>query len=174
MGASFLFYWLGDYRLLESVNWRRVESVIRGGSEKPLQDQSGKTMRKKKTVHLLTDVELEFMTVLWTLTEGSVKDVLAGLRQDRDLAYTSAATILRILDEKGFVKSRKEGKTLKYTPLLAKDAYQTRSLQNLSRILFDDTPAMLVARLVDDEGLTEQDLQEIRALVEGRLGDERT
>jgi hypothetical protein len=37
MGASFLFYWLGDYRLLESVNWRRVESVIRGGTEHQLE-----------------------------------------------------------------------------------------------------------------------------------------
>ena len=97
----------------------------------------------------------------------------AAKPEGRDLAYTSGATILRILDEKGFVKSRKEGKTLVYTPLLAKDAYQTRSLQNLSRTLFDDAPAMLVARLVDDAGLTEQDLEAIRTLVEGRLRDER-
>lgn len=130
-------------------------------------------MRKKKPADLLTDVELEFMTALWALGEGSVKDVLAGLSAGRALAYTSGATILRILDEKGFVKSRKAGKTLIYTPLLEKGAYQTRSLQNLSRTLFDDTPSMLVARLVDDAGLTEQDLQEIRALVEGRLRDER-
>ncbi len=130
-------------------------------------------MRKKKPGNLLTDVELEFMTILWGIEQGSVKDILAGMPVGRDLAYTSGATILRILDEKGFVKSRKEGKTLIYTPLLGKDAYQTRSLQNLSRTLFDDTPAMLVARLVDDAGLTEQDLQEIRALVEGRLRDER-
>ena len=120
----------------------------------------------------MTDVELEFMTGLWDLGEGSVRDVLDRLPAERALAYTSGATILRILEEKGFVASRKENKTLIYTPLLAKDAYQTRSLENLSRTLFDNAPAMLVARLVDDAGLTEADLEEIRALVERRLRDD--
>ncbi|MBY6083998.1 MULTISPECIES: BlaI/MecI/CopY family transcriptional regulator [Ruegeria] len=126
-------------------------------------------MRKRKTGNLLTEVELEFMNELWALGEGSVRDVLDRLPPERNLAYTSGATILRILDEKGFVQSRKNGKTLIYRPLLEKDTYQARSLQNLSRTLFDDTPASLVARLVDDAGLTEADLEEIRALVERRL-----
>ncbi|EEX11216.1 transcriptional repressor, CopY family [Ruegeria lacuscaerulensis ITI-1157] len=126
-------------------------------------------MRKRKTGNLLTEVELEFMNELWALGEGSVRDVLDRLPPERNLAYTSGATILRILDEKGFVQSRKDGKTLIYRPLLEKDTYQARSLQNLSRTLFDDTPASLVARLVDDAGLTEADLEEIRALVERRL-----
>jgi len=126
-------------------------------------------MRKRKTGNLLTEVELEFMTELWGLGEGSVRDVLDKLPTGRNLAYTSGATILRILDQKGFVESRKEGKTLVYRPLLEKDTYQTRSLQNLSKTLFDDTPATLVARLVDDAGLTASDLEDIRALVERRL-----
>lgn len=109
------------------------------------------------------------MTELWDLGEGSVRDVLDKLPKERDLAYTSGATIMRILDQKGFVESRKQGKTLVYRPLLEKDTYQTRSLQNLSRTLFDDTPATLVARLVNDAGLTESDLEDIRALVERRL-----
>jgi predicted transcriptional regulator len=129
-------------------------------------------MRKRKKGDLLTEVELEFMNELWALGEGSVRDVLDQLPPERNLAYTSGATILRILDEKGFVKSRKEGKTLVYTPLLQKDNYQTRSLQNLSRTLFDDTPASLVARLVDDAELTASDLEDIRALVERRLQDD--
>lgn len=112
------------------------------------------------------------MNELWTLGEGSVRDVLDALPDERNLAYTSGATILRILDEKGFVESRKEGKTLIYRPLLDKDKYQTRSLQNLARTLFDDTPATLVARLVDTADLTATDLEEIRALVERRLQDD--
>lgn len=129
-------------------------------------------MRKRKAGNLLTDVELEFMTALWALGQGSVRDVLAKLPAGRELAYTSGATVMRILEDKGFVSSRKESKTLNYTPLLAKDDYQRRSLKNLSRTLFDDTPATLVARLVDDDGLTAHDLEEIRALVERRLKDD--
>ena len=60
-------------------------------------------MRKKKSRHLLTEVELEFMNELWALKQGSVREVLAQLPAERNLAYTSGATILRILEEKGFV-----------------------------------------------------------------------
>lgn len=128
-------------------------------------------MRRKKTNEFLTDVELEFMTALWALGEGGVRDILARLAPDRDLAYTSAATIMRILDDKGFVTSSKRGKQLIYSPVLSKDRYQTRSLQNLSAKLFDNTPATLVARLVDDAGLSQESLEEIRALLDRRLGD---
>ncbi|PTX56152.1 putative transcriptional regulator [Litoreibacter ponti] len=126
-------------------------------------------MKQKKKNDLLTEVELEFMTQLWALEEGTVRDVLDQLPEGRNLAYTSAATILRILEQKGFVTSRKDGKRHIFTPALAKDAYQTRSLKHLSVKLFDDAPAALVARLVDDAELTDEALGQIRALVDRRL-----
>jgi predicted transcriptional regulator len=124
---------------------------------------------KKKKSDLLTEVELEFMNELWALGEGTVRDVLARLPEDRNLAYTSAATILRILEQKEFVTSRKEGKSHVYIPSLARDTYQSRTLRDLSVKLFDDTPATLVARLLSDEQLTEEALGQIRALVDRRL-----
>lgn len=127
---------------------------------------------KKKKSDLLTEVELEFMNELWALGEGTVRDVLKRLPEDRNLAYTSGATILRILEQKSFVTSRKEGKSHVYVPELSKDTYQSRSLRDLSMRLFDDTPASLVARLVDDETLTEEALGQIRALVDRRLNDD--
>lgn len=126
-------------------------------------------MRQKKKNELLTEVELEFMNELWALGEGTVRDVLDQLSEDRNLAYTSAATILRILEQKNFVTSRKDGKRHVFVPLLAKNAYQTRSLKDLSMKLFDDAPASLVARLVDDPDLSEEALGQIRALVDRRL-----
>lgn len=125
-------------------------------------------MKDKKT-DFLTEVELEFMTLLWQLGHGTVRDVLAKMSPTRNLAYTSAATILRILEQKGFIASTKQGKTFIYKPLLAKDAYQSRSLKKLSENLFDNTPSILVARLVDDSDMTEDALEEIRALIEKRL-----
>ena len=124
---------------------------------------------KKKKSDLLTEVELEFMNEVWALGEGTVRDVLARLPEDRNLAYTSAATILRILEQKNFVTSRKEGKRHVYVPSLARDTYQSRTLRDLSAKLFDDTPATLVARLLSDEELTEEALGQIRALVDRRL-----
>ncbi|MCT4558506.1 MAG: BlaI/MecI/CopY family transcriptional regulator [Pelagimonas sp.] len=129
-------------------------------------------MRTKKKSDLLTEVELEFMNELWTLGEGTVRDVLDQLPEGRDLAYTSAATILRILEQKGFVTSHKAGKSHVFKPALAKDAYQMRSLRDLSAKLFDDTPARLVARLVDDADLSDEALGEIRALLDRRLNND--
>ena len=129
-------------------------------------------MRRKKKSELLTEVELEFMNELWALGEGTVHDVLGQLPEGRDLAYTSAATILRILEQKEFVTSRKEGKRHVFIPAMEKDAYQIRSLKDLSARLFDDTPAALVARLVDDESLSEEALGQIRALVDRRLNND--
>jgi predicted transcriptional regulator len=129
-------------------------------------------MRQKKRSEFLTEVELEFMTELWAMGQGSVRDVLARLSPDRNLAYTSAATILRIMEQKGFVTSTKQGKTFIYSPVLEKDTYQSRTLRDLSDKLFDGTPASLVARLVDDDGISEEALKEIQALLERRLTDD--
>ncbi len=67
--------------------------------------KTGRDMRQKKKSEFLTEVELEFMTHLWALGEGSVRDVIARLAPGRNLAYTSAATILRIMEQKEFVTS---------------------------------------------------------------------
>lgn len=128
-------------------------------------------MTQKKN-QFLTEVELEFMSRLWDLGEATVRDVLDALSSSRKLAYTSAATILRILEQKNFVESKKDGKTFVYRATLSKDAYQSRSLRNLSEKLFDNAPATLVARLVDDNHLSQEALDEIRALIDKRLGND--
>ena len=129
-------------------------------------------MRKRKTHELLTEVELEFMTLLWELGDASVRDVLSKMDEDRDLAYTSAATILRILEQKGFVSSKKDGKSLIYSAILPKNEYQSRLLKDVSAKLFDNTPAALVATLVNDDHLTQDALEELRVLLGRKLGDD--
>ena len=129
-------------------------------------------MRQRKTHELLTEVELEFMTLLWDLGDASVRDVLSKMDEDRDLAYTSAATILRILEQKGFVSSKKDGKSLIYSAILTKNEYQSRLLKDVSAKLFDNTPAALVATLVNDDHLTQDALEELRVLLGRKLGDD--
>jgi predicted transcriptional regulator len=128
-------------------------------------------MRPKKTHDFLTGVELELMSVLWDLGRGSVREVMDKLPESRTLAYTSAATILRIMEQKCFVTSEKQAKTFVYSPTVTKDSYQSASLRDLSNKLFDGAPEMLVARMVNDAGMTEAALQEIRDLLERRLRD---
>ncbi|KIC10747.1 transcriptional regulator [Leisingera sp. ANG-M1] len=128
-------------------------------------------MRKKQDNSLLTEVELEFMTVVWDLGGGTVRDILAELNKAQERAYTSVATVLKIMEQKGFLTSERKDRSLVYRPAVPKAEYQKTSLKNLSSKLFNGAPAALVARLVDDEDVTDEMLEEMRALLEERLGD---
>src|SRR5688500_6715937 len=105
----------------------------------------------KETPKLLTEAELELMNILWKLEEASVNDVLAALPEGRELAYTSVSTILRILEQKGFVSSRPrpEGRGPLYSPRVTKKDYEAASLQQLVTKVFNGTPSGLVRRLLE-------------------------
>ncbi|MEP4037573.1 MULTISPECIES: BlaI/MecI/CopY family transcriptional regulator [unclassified Pseudophaeobacter] len=134
-------------------------------------DRTSDDMRKKQDNSLLTEVELEFMTVVWATGGGTVREILAVLNQAQERAYTSVATVLKIMEQKGFLTSDRADRSLIYRPAIPKAEYQKTSLKNLSSKLFNDTPAALVARLVDDEEVTDDMLVEMRALLNERLGD---
>jgi predicted transcriptional regulator len=134
-------------------------------------DRTAPQMRKKHQNSLLTEVELEFMTVVWDMGGGTVRDILAELNKVQERAYTSVATVLKIMEQKGFLSSERKERSLVYRPAVPKAEYQKTSLKNLSSKLFNGAPAALVARLVDDEDVTDEMLEEMRALLEERLGD---
>jgi predicted transcriptional regulator len=119
---------------------------------------------------LLTEVELELMTILWRLDGGTVNDVLAGLPAERPLAYTSVSTILRILEKKRFVKTRKEGRGHVYVPVVTKESYEAHSLHDLIDRVFDGTPSALMRRLIESERLSGRELAKVRELLERKGG----
>ncbi|CRL10380.1 BlaI/MecI/CopY family transcriptional regulator [Phaeobacter italicus] len=129
-------------------------------------------MRKKQDNPLLTEVELEFMTVVWETGGGTVREILAELNKRQERAYTSVATVLKIMEQKGFLTSERADRSLVYRPAVPKADYQKTTLKNLSSKLFNGAPAALVARLVDDEDVTDEMLVEMRALLNERLGDD--
>ena len=125
-------------------------------------------MAKPPAVKLLTDVELELITPLWQLGEGTVHDVLERLPSARRLAYTSVSTVLRILVGKGVLAIRKEGRGHVYVPRISKAAYEAASLRHMVHRVFDGAPDALVRRLLETEELDEQKLAAIRAVLRKR------
>ncbi|WP_129646953.1 BlaI/MecI/CopY family transcriptional regulator [Peristeroidobacter agariperforans] len=113
----------------------------------------------------LTATELEMMNVIWRIGPCSVLQVVEQLRPERELAYTSVSTIVRILEQKGYVISSKEGRGHLYDAAVSKEDYQRSTLKRMVTSVFDDTPALLVRRLLDTESLSSDDLAEIRALL---------
>ena len=120
---------------------------------------------------LLTDAELAVMEALWRVERGTVREVMAELRADRDLAYTTVATMLRILDQKGFATSSSEGRRLVYAPAIARAPYEQRGVLHLVDRLFGGDPRSLVRALVDGRPLSEDALTELKRIVDDKLKD---
>lgn len=133
-------------------------------------------MKRAKTKEgddkLLTETELELMTILWRLGEGSVSDVIEELPKGRSLAYTSVSTILRILEQKKILKTRKEGRGHIYIPQIRKAEYEAKTVKHVVDRVFDGTPVALVRQLLDTVKLDESDLRELKDLI-NRAGDKK-
>jgi predicted transcriptional regulator len=121
--------------------------------------------RPKNPERLLTEVELELMNIVWKLGGGTVSDVQARLPSDRPLAYTSVATMLRILEQKGVLASRKEGRGHFYRPLVERAAYQAFTLEQLVDKVFGGDSLALARRLIDGGVLSRKDLASLKALL---------
>ena len=106
------------------------------------------------------------MNILWREGGGTVANVLAALPAERQLAYTSVSTILRILEQKKVVASEKVGRGHRYVPLVAKEAYEAFALDEVVGKVFDGQPLALVRRLVDTKGLTRKDIAALKALLD--------
>lgn len=71
----------------------------------------------------LSELEQTVMTIVWELQSCSVRDVLEKINQTKQLAYTTIATILQRLHEKGLVTRKGDGVAFLYSPKLSKEAY---------------------------------------------------
>lgn len=120
---------------------------------------------KNEKTRILTETELELMGIIWKLGEGTVNDVQGSLPPERKLAYTSVSTIMRILESKKVLGSRKAGRGHVYYPLLKKEDYEATSLNHLVDRVFEGTPTSLVRCLLDTNKLSASDLKEIQTLL---------
>jgi predicted transcriptional regulator len=124
--------------------------------------------RPRRPVRLLTEVELELMTILWRDGGGTVTDVMAALPAERQLAYTSVSTMLRILEQKKILGSEKIGRGHRYVPLVDKGDYETFALDQVVGKVFGGEPLALVRRLLDVRGLTRDDVAALKSLLDQR------
>jgi predicted transcriptional regulator len=122
--------------------------------------------RKEKLEKLLTEVELELMNLIWDIGSCSVKDVQNALPEGRNLAYTSVATMMKILEKKGALTSEKQEKAHVYSPRVSRAEYETMTLRYLTKNVFQGDPASVVMRLLDDSNLDKNEVEAIRAILE--------
>ena len=116
-----------------------------------------------KTLHL-TKRELDIMSVLWEIGEGTVSDIRD--RVDANLAYTSVSSMIRLLEAKGYVSHRKgEGKTHVYFPVIDSDAAGESALGRVLDKIYGGSPIKLLAHLVERNRLSDKELARMGELL---------
>ena len=115
--------------------------------------------------HSLTACEAEVMNVVWSHHKVTVQDVLDAM--PRPLAYTTVMTMLKILEEKGFVeRGEKRGRAYVYRPIVSSASVSRSTLRDTANRFFDGSFKSLVLSLIKTKQVTSDDLAELRAAID--------
>jgi len=121
----------------------------------------------------LTKAEEQIMQELWELEKGFVNDIMDRL-PDPKPAYNTVSTIVRILEQKGFIAHKAYGRTHEYFPLVNKEDYSREYLNNFTRNYFSNSYKALASFFANSENLSIKELEEIKVLVEEQIKNHKT
>ena len=116
-----------------------------------------KTKKEKKR---LTPAEEEIMQVLWKIEKGIIKDILKEFPSPRP-AYNTVATVLRVMENKGFVAHEEIGVFYQFYPLIGKDTYAKSQAKSLIKTYFESSLPKLTAAFAKEENLSLADIEQI-------------
>ena len=120
----------------------------------------------RKSSPALTDAESRVMTVLWQQQTATVGDIATALQKKRVVSYSTVQTILRILENKGYVTHDKVARAFQYRPIVDERQARRRALKHLVSRLFNGSPSLLVLNVLDDEEMDPAELQRLKKLIE--------
>lgn len=113
----------------------------------------------------LTEVEQQIMEVLWDAGSGTVAEVTEALTRYKKVAFNTVQTVLRILEDKRYVRHRAEGRAFRYTAIVDRNTASTSAVNYLVRRFFDGAPGKLAMNLIENERLTPDELAQLNALI---------
>ena len=116
----------------------------------------------------LTEAELRLMEVLWERGPSTVQQVLDGLPGEKVLAYNSVLTTIRILEKKGYVAHAKDGRAFIYAPLVERSEATRSEVRHLVERLFQNSHERLVVNILEDSGLSEDEVQRLKQYLKER------
>ena len=123
----------------------------------------------RHTTSTLTEVELEFMQILWSKKEASPEDMQKALLQNgRSLTGGSIRKMLLILMKKGYVKRVKQGKKFVYSVKVHQHQANRSMINELMNRAFNGSASLMVAALLDSRNISEEDIDRIEQLIAER------
>ncbi|SFW72543.1 Predicted transcriptional regulator [Sinomicrobium oceani] len=108
----------------------------------------------------LTNKEEEVMKMLWRLERAFVKDILAQFGEDKP-HYNTLSTMIRNLEDKGYVGHTTYGNTHQYYPVVAKEEYRKRFIHNAITDYFNNSYKGLVSFFAEEDKISVEELKEI-------------
>ncbi len=125
-------------------------------------------MRTRKPV--LTEHELEIMHIVWRNESTTVRDVYEELLRRRKIAYTTVMTMMGILEQKGYLKKKRGEKAYLYRPAQPESRVLGSMVNDFVARVFKGSAKPLLVHLVENEHLSEEELDEIARLMKKRRG----
>jgi BlaI family transcriptional regulator, penicillinase repressor len=113
----------------------------------------------------LTKAEEQVMQILWKIEKGFVKDILDEF-DDPKPAYNTVSTIVRILQEKGFVTHKAYGRTHEYYPVVSKDDYSKSHLTSFVKDYFSNSFEKMVSFFAREKGISVKEMEKIMEIME--------
>jgi predicted transcriptional regulator len=113
-----------------------------------------------------TESELELLRILWENEPATVREIYDTLNQERPSGYTTVLKLLQIMTAKGLVVRDEANRAHVYRAAISQDAMQSKILKDLSVRLFSGSAAQLALHALAMAPATQNDLDEIRALIE--------
>ncbi len=121
----------------------------------------------KRTVQP-SDLELQILGVLWRGGPMNVRQVLAAMPDGKRRAYTSILSVMQVMEKKGFLTHHTLGNTHVYRPTVARQHVLGGVLRRLVQNVFGGSSLAAVQHLIQDEGLSQEELHEIQRLLDAR------
>jgi len=119
----------------------------------------------------LSKAEMEVARLLWELGEATVRQVHEALLGERKVDFATVQTYLRRLEAKGYARGRLEGRTRVYTPRVKRATVIRETVNDLVQRLFGGETLPLMRHLIEDRGISEEELEQLRDLLD-RLEEE--
>ncbi|WP_103664492.1 BlaI/MecI/CopY family transcriptional regulator [Gracilimonas amylolytica] len=120
----------------------------------------------RKSLTPLGESEMEILHHVWELGEATVAQVRERILNDRKVAYTTVMTIMKNLNDKGFLKYYKDGNTYVYSARIEPEQVQSNLVSGLIDKVFKGSTSALVQTLVKGENISEKELKELRDMID--------
>jgi BlaI family penicillinase repressor len=114
----------------------------------------------------LTPQELAIMKIVWRLERATVRDVYEALRERRDVAYTTVMTMMKILEEKKYLKKTRIDRAYEYRPAKPRHQVVGAMVRDFLDRVFDGAAAPLLVHLAKDAKLSKAEKEAIRQMTE--------